>query len=101
MNIINVGYDSTNYYLLELENGKLLIDSGFPGTLPKLSAELKRKGIAIIEIKYFLATHYHPDHAGLAQVARVPANDHQRHALLAHLFFGALPSFPSTAATEP
>jgi len=67
MNIINVGYDSTNYYLLEIKNGKLLIDSGFPGTLPKLSAELKRKGIALKEIKYFLATHYHPDHAGLAQ----------------------------------
>ncbi|HET7143710.1 MAG TPA: MBL fold metallo-hydrolase [Anaerolineales bacterium] len=67
MNIINVGYDSTNYYLLGIKNGKFLIDSGFPGTLPKLSAELKRKGIALVEIKYFLATHYHPDHAGLAQ----------------------------------
>ena len=67
MNIINVGYDSTNYYLLEIKNGKLLIDSGFPGTLPKLSAELKRKGSALSEIKYFLPTHYHPDHAGLAQ----------------------------------
>lgn len=43
------------------------MDSGFPGTLPKLSAELKRKGCTLNEIKYFLATHYHPDHAGLAQ----------------------------------
>ncbi len=67
MNIINVGYDSTNYYLLEIKNGKLLVDSGFPGTLPKLSAELKRKGSSLSEIKYFLPTHYHPDHAGLAQ----------------------------------
>ena len=67
MNIVNVGYDSTNYYLLEIKNGRLLIDSGFPGTLPKLAAELKRKGVALKEIKYFLATHYHPDHAGLAQ----------------------------------
>ncbi len=67
MNIINVGYDSTNYYLLKIKNGKFLVDSGFPGTLPKLSAELKRKGCALGEIKYFLPTHYHPDHAGLAQ----------------------------------
>lgn len=67
MNIINVGYDSTNYYLLEIKTGKLLIDSGFPGTLPKLAAELKRKGSDLKEIQYFLATHYHPDHAGLAQ----------------------------------
>lgn len=67
MNIINVSYDSTNYYLLEIKNGRLLVDSGFPGTLPKLSAELKRKGSMVSEIKYFLPTHYHPDHAGLAQ----------------------------------
>lgn len=67
MNIINVGYESTNYYLIEIKNGKFFIDSGFPGTLPKLTAELKRKGIALSEIKYFLPIHYHPDHAGLAQ----------------------------------
>jgi len=67
MNIINVGYDSTNYYALEIKNGKLLVDCGWPGTLPKLSAELKRKGSALNEIKYLMVTHLHPDHAGLAQ----------------------------------
>ena len=67
MNIINVGYDSTNYYALELTNGKLLVDCGWPGTLPKLSAELKRKGASLKEIKYLLVTHFHPDHAGLVQ----------------------------------
>jgi ribonuclease/clavin/mitogillin len=44
-----------------------LIECGFPGTLPKLSAELKRKGARHTEIKYFLASHFHPNHAGLAQ----------------------------------
>lgn len=67
MNIINVGYDSTNYYVLEIKNGKLLVDCGWPGTLPKLSAELKRKGSALNEIKHLLVTHFHPDHAGLVQ----------------------------------
>jgi ribonuclease/clavin/mitogillin len=67
MNIINVGYDSTNYYALETTNGKLLVDCGWPGTLPKLSAELKRKGSSLKEIKYLLVTHFHPDHAGLVQ----------------------------------
>jgi len=67
MNIVNVGYDSTNYYILDSKNGKLLIDCGWPGTLPKFMAELKRKGIAIHEIKYLLVTHFHPDHAGLTQ----------------------------------
>lgn len=67
MNIVNVGYDSTNYYVIEAKNGKLLVDCGWPGTLPKFNAELKRKGIAIKEIKHLLVTHFHPDHAGLAQ----------------------------------
>ena len=71
MNIINIGYDSTNYYALETKNGKLLVDCGWPGTLPKLSAELKRKGSALNEIKYLLVTHLHPDHAGLVQELKV------------------------------
>ena len=70
MNIINVGYDSTNYYILEAKNSKLLVDCGWPGTLPKFNAELKRKGISLQEIKYLLVTHFHPDHAGLAQVLK-------------------------------
>lgn len=67
MNIINVGYDSTNYYLIECKAGKLMVDCGWPGTLPKFTAALKRKGISLKEIKYLLVTHFHPDHAGLVQ----------------------------------
>jgi glyoxylase-like metal-dependent hydrolase (beta-lactamase superfamily II) len=67
MNIVNVGYDSTNYYLLGAGANRLLVDVGWPGTLPKLLGVLKRKDIALQDIGYLLATHYHPDHAGLAQ----------------------------------
>lgn len=67
MNIVNVGYNSTNYYLLEAKNGKLLIDCGWPGTLPKFLVELKRKGVSVSEIKHLLITHFHPDHAGITQ----------------------------------
>ena len=67
MNILNVGYDSTNYYLLEIKDGKLLIDNGWPGTLPKFLSVLKRKDVSPNEIKYLLVTHFHPDHSGLTQ----------------------------------
>lgn len=67
MNIVHVGYDSTNYYLIGARATPLLIDVGWPGTLPKLLASLKRKDIPFQQIGYLLATHYHPDHAGLAQ----------------------------------
>ena len=66
MNIVNVGYDSTNYYVLGNKNC-LLVDIGFPGSLPKLLSACKRKSISLAEIKYLLVTHYHPDHGGLAQ----------------------------------
>jgi ribonuclease/clavin/mitogillin len=67
MNILNVGYDSTNYYLLDLNQGKLLIDCGWPGTLPKFLAVLKRKDVSPDNLRYLFVTHFHPDHAGLAQ----------------------------------
>lgn len=67
MNILNIGYDSTNYYLLDIKGGKLLVDCGWPGTLPKLLALLKRKDVAPDEIEYLLVTHFHPDHSGLTQ----------------------------------
>jgi ribonuclease/clavin/mitogillin len=67
MNIVNVGYDSTNYYVLGANTNRLLVDVGWSNTLPKLLAMLKRKDISLQDIGFLLATHYHPDHAGLAQ----------------------------------
>jgi glyoxylase-like metal-dependent hydrolase (beta-lactamase superfamily II) len=67
VNILNVGYDSTNYYLLADRAPRLLIDAGFPGTLPKLRHACSRMGVRVEDIPYFVATHYHPDHAGLAR----------------------------------
>ncbi|MFN8440170.1 MAG: MBL fold metallo-hydrolase [Caldilineaceae bacterium] len=76
MNIVNVGYDSTNYYVLEQNRKRLLIDVGFPGTLPKLRASLKRAGITLQGIPYFCVTHFHPDHAGLVQELKAEGVKH-------------------------
>lgn len=88
MNIVNVGYDSTNYYVLADARPRLLVDVGMPGTLPKLRHQCQRQGIDLAQITHFWVTHYHPDHAGIAgdlqrqgckliilenQVAAVPA----------------------------
>lgn len=67
MQIVNVGYDSTNYYLIGSGKSRLLVDCGWPGTLPKLLANLRRIGVALPHIGFALATHYHPDHAGIMQ----------------------------------
>ena len=65
--IVNVGYRSTNYWVISAGRSRLLVDLGWPGTMGTMRANLKRMGVPLNEIKYGLATHYHIDHAGLAQ----------------------------------
>jgi len=67
VNIVNVGYRSTNYWVISAGRSRLLVDLGYPGTLGTMLANLKRMGVPLEEIRYGLATHYHIDHAGLAQ----------------------------------
>ena len=45
--------------------GGLLVDTDYAGTLPAFFRALKQNGIAIKDIRYVMATHYHPDHMGL------------------------------------
>jgi endoribonuclease LACTB2 len=65
--IINVGYRSTNYWVVSAGTSRLLVDLGWPGTMGRMRASLNRMGVPLEEIRYGLATHYHIDHAGLAQ----------------------------------
>ncbi|MGD2157601.1 MAG: MBL fold metallo-hydrolase [Anaerolineales bacterium] len=65
--IVNVGYRSTNYWVVSAGTARLLVDLGWPGTMGKMRANLRRMDVPLNEIRYGLATHYHIDHAGLAQ----------------------------------
>ncbi len=65
--IINVGYRSTNYWVISASTSRLLVDLGWPGTLGQMRARLDRMDVPLKHIRYALATHYHIDHAGLAQ----------------------------------
>jgi ribonuclease/clavin/mitogillin len=65
--IVNVGFRSTNYWIISAGTSRLLIDLGWPGMMGMLRANLRRMDVPIQEIKYALATHYHIDHAGLGQ----------------------------------
>jgi glyoxylase-like metal-dependent hydrolase (beta-lactamase superfamily II) len=65
--IVNVGYRSTNYWVVSAGTSRLLVDIGWPGTLGVMKANLRRMGVPLQEIRYTLATHYHIDHAGLAE----------------------------------
>jgi glyoxylase-like metal-dependent hydrolase (beta-lactamase superfamily II) len=65
--IVNVGYRSTNYWVVSAGHSRLLVDLGWPGSMGMMQAMLRRKDVPIEELRYGLATHYHIDHAGLAQ----------------------------------
>ena len=65
--VVNVGYRSTNYWVISAGRSRILVDLGWPGTLGTMRANLGRANIPLAEIRYALATHYHIDHAGLAQ----------------------------------
>lgn len=65
--VTNVGYRSTNYWVVSAGDSRLLVDIGWPGTMATMCAHLGRMGVPLNEIRYAVATHYHIDHAGLAQ----------------------------------
>jgi glyoxylase-like metal-dependent hydrolase (beta-lactamase superfamily II) len=65
--IVNVGYRSTNFWVVSAGRSRLLVDLGWAGLFGALEAELRRKDIPLTEITHGFATHYHMDHAGAAQ----------------------------------
>ena len=65
--IVNVGYRSTNYWVVSAGCSRLLVDLGWAGLFGALEAQLRRKDIPLTEITHGFATHYHMDHAGAAQ----------------------------------
>ena len=65
--IVNVGYRSTNFWVVSAGTSRLLVDLGWPGMFGTLAANLERVDIPLREITHGLATHYHLDHAGAAQ----------------------------------
>jgi glyoxylase-like metal-dependent hydrolase (beta-lactamase superfamily II) len=65
--IVNVGYRSTNFWVVSAGQNRLLVDLGWPGLARTLFANLERMDVPLKEIRYGLATHYHIDHAGAAQ----------------------------------
>lgn len=55
-------YGSTNTCFLE---GGLLIDTDCAGKIQGFYRALKTQNLQLCDIRYVLATHYHPDHMGL------------------------------------
>ena len=59
--MIKLKYGNTNSFYF---NG-LLIDTDYAGTLNAFYKAIKKSGIESKDIRFVLATHYHPDHMGI------------------------------------
>ncbi|WBW95055.1 MBL fold metallo-hydrolase [Oceanirhabdus sp. W0125-5] len=64
MKIINVGNRINNNYLIQLDNGYLLIDTGYQEQFIDFCKRLRRHNIELKDISYIFLTHAHDDHAG-------------------------------------
>ena len=67
LTIVNVGYRSTNYWVISAGRSRLLFDIGWPGMMGAMQANLERMDIPVEQLKFCLASHFHIDHAGVAQ----------------------------------
>ncbi|MFJ3492282.1 MBL fold metallo-hydrolase [Streptomyces sp. NPDC086091] len=65
-----LGDDVVNFYLVEEEDGLVLVDAGLPAHLGQLRAHLAGSGRTPADIRAVLVTHGHPDHTGLAHALR-------------------------------
>lgn len=73
-----------NWYLVEDDTGVLLVDTGWPGSWPRIERGLSELGRGYDDVRAVLLTHGHPDHLGTAEQARtafdVPVHVHAREA---------------------
>ena len=63
--MIELRYGNTNTLFVPGNSGGLLVDTDYAGTLSAFYRTLKQNGLGVKDIRYVLATHYHPDHMGL------------------------------------
>ena len=59
-----------NVYLLETDDGLMLLDTGFPGSAKKILAGIGAIGRTPRDVRHILLTHGHPDHVGNAAVLK-------------------------------
>lgn len=62
MATIRIRQGNTNTFLV---SGRLMVDTGYAGTMRAFYGALKSNEIRLDSITHVMATHFHPDHCGL------------------------------------
>lgn len=48
LTVVNVGYHSTNFWVVSAGRSRLLVDLGYPGTMGTMRANLARMGVPLV-----------------------------------------------------
>ena len=64
MKIYNGGSVVMNTYVYPIDDGYVMIDTGYEGQLSNVEKRLLKMGIDLTDVKYVFLTHAHDDHAG-------------------------------------
>lgn len=64
MKIENLGNRVANNFIFPIQNGYVLIDTGYEKHFSIFCRELQKRKIALQDIRYVFLTHAHDDHAG-------------------------------------
>lgn len=70
-NLYALALGAVNAFLLQADDGLVLIDTGFPGSAAAIEAGVQALGRQLGDIRHIVVTHGHVDHAGsLAELKR-------------------------------
>lgn len=70
-----------NAFLLEADRGLVLVDTGSPGSAPRILDAVAELGYQPADVRDVIVTHHHPDHAGsLAAVLQATGAEAWMHA---------------------
>lgn len=97
--LYQIGLGAVNVFVIK-DSGLTLIDTGYPGSMPKIFKALQEMGESPDAINRVILTHAHPDHAGSAAALKqrlgVPIVAHDNEApLLEAGVSGHAPIYPS------
>jgi metallo-beta-lactamase class B len=71
-NVYYVGASDVTSFLIATPKGHILIDAGFSETVPQITANVKKLGFKMEDIKILLINHAHYDHCGgLAEIKKL------------------------------
>jgi len=62
--VISIQLDESTVYLIPMDNGYLLFDTGYPWDFATFTSSIGNHGISISAIRYIFISHAHDDHAG-------------------------------------